>query len=517
MSRTAPFTTRRYFVGSLIAASLGHPFLLSRERDAFCASALRSGVPAAVMKEGAIDFESSDTQLVNGFRWAKAQALAYARNGDPVGPWYEAALPGRDAFCMRDVSHMSTGAQLLGLGTRTQNMLRQFAAHISASKRWCTWWEITKDGKPAPIDYKDDHDFWYDLPANFDVVDACYRQWLWSRNAGYLDDVFLNFYRRTVTDYVRAWDHDGDGLPEHLRGDGHIGIGTYDEDLQDDVLLGADLIAAQYAAYRGYAAFERATKRQKTSEEYADKAAALKSLYNDKWWDSLRNQYFATLGEDGKFHPEMKESTGRSNIALPLYYELTESGLKTQTSLDHLEKRLHQDEAAAHGVVGGVEGNSYLPDIFYKYGRVEAGYSTLVAMMDPHLKRREYPEVSFTIVGNLGAGLMGIRPSADPEAVETHPQLTERTKWAALHHVPVGKNVISVRHEETGKTVLSNEDGPDVAWRASFPGKTSELYIDAARVALETGGRLGGGAEAFCVVRVKAGETRAVSHNPGRS
>lgn len=42
--------------------------------------------------------------------WAKEQALAYAFEDDPVGLWYEAALPGREAFCMRDVSHQSMGA-----------------------------------------------------------------------------------------------------------------------------------------------------------------------------------------------------------------------------------------------------------------------------------------------------------------------------------------------------------------------------------------------------------------------
>jgi hypothetical protein len=120
-------------------------------------------------------------------------------------------------------------------------------------------------------------------------------------------------------------------------------------------------------------------------------------------------------------------------------------------------------------------------------------------------------------VGNLGAGLMGIRPSADSEAVETYPQLTERTKWAALHHVPVGNNVISVRHEQTSKTVLSNESGPDMTWRASFPGKASELYVDGGRVAAETAVRLGGTTETFCVVRVKTGESRVVSRNPGRT
>ena len=92
--------------------------------------------------------QSSSARLDAAARWATGQALAYARNDDPVGPWYEAALPGREAFCMRDVAHMSAGAAVLGLGAYTKNMLLQFAAHISASKDWCTYWEITKDGSP---------------------------------------------------------------------------------------------------------------------------------------------------------------------------------------------------------------------------------------------------------------------------------------------------------------------------------------------------------------------------------
>jgi hypothetical protein len=521
MSKTASVSTRRRFVGSLICAALGLPVVLSDEMAGQGARSTSPTLPSASTargefpREGAIEFESSDSRLVDGFRWAKAQALAYVRNGDSIGPWYEAALPGRDAFCMRDVSHMSTGAQLLGLGARTQNMLRQFAAHISVSKRWCTWWEITKDGKPAPVDYNNDHDFWYDLPANFDVVDACYRQWLWTRDAAYLDEVFRNFYRHTVTDYVREWDHDRNGLLDHLPGDGHMGIGTYDEDLQNEVLVGADLIAAQYAAYRGYSAFERARKQGEIAEQFSGKAATLKSLYNRKWWDASANRYFAAIGEDGKFHTDLKEGTGRSDTELPLYYELTESGPRTQSSLDELQKSLHLDEAAAHGVVGGVEGRSYLPDIFYKYGRSQAGYSVLVAMMDPHLKRRKYPEVSFTVVGNLGAGLMGIRPSSDTEAVETHPQLTDQTRWAAVRHVPVGKNVIGVRHDQACKTTFSNETGPDIVWRASFPGNVDALYIDGKRVSADTTVRLGGSIETYRAVKVGPGETQVVSTSPG--
>src|ERR1700761_9649100 len=69
-----------------------------------------------------LQFESSDRRLTQSFQWAKSQALAYAHDGsDPVGPWYEAALPGRDSFCMRDVSHQTTGAAALGLYPEHRN------------------------------------------------------------------------------------------------------------------------------------------------------------------------------------------------------------------------------------------------------------------------------------------------------------------------------------------------------------------------------------------------------------
>jgi hypothetical protein len=131
--------------------------------------------------------------------------------------------------------------------------------------------------------------------------------------------------------------------------------------------------------------------------------------------------------------------------------------------------------------------------------------------MNPALKRREYPEVSFTVIGNLGAGLMGIQPSSRPGQIETYPQLTAETEWAALHHVPVGHNVISVKHTHAGVTTLSNESGPDIAWRASLPGKFNVLMIDGNKTPSESATRAGGMAESYQVLQVKPGETRVVS------
>jgi hypothetical protein len=154
-----------------------------------------------------VNFISSDPQLNAAWKWAKEKALSYVRTGDPVGPWYEASLPGRDAFCMRDVAHMCTGAAVLGLNEENKNMLYRFAENISEAKDWCSYWEINKHNEPAPVDYLNDKDFWYNLPANFDVLDACFRMYLWTGNSVYVSSpVFTDFYRLTMNDYIDRWE-----------------------------------------------------------------------------------------------------------------------------------------------------------------------------------------------------------------------------------------------------------------------------------------------------------------------
>lgn len=128
-----------------------------------------------------LQLESSDPKLVQAFQWAKSQALAYAHDhSDPVGPWYEAALPGRDSFCMRDVSHQTTGAAALGLYPENRNMLKRFAAAVSPDRDWAGYWEIDKLGQPSAADYRNDKNFWYNLPANFDLLDSIVRMWRWT-------------------------------------------------------------------------------------------------------------------------------------------------------------------------------------------------------------------------------------------------------------------------------------------------------------------------------------------------
>lgn len=428
--------------------------------------------------EGAVDFDSSDQQLVAGFHWAKAEALHYVHNVAPVGPWYEAALPGRHAFCMRDVSHMSNGAHILGLQAQNKNMLHKFAAAIAPSRDWCSYWEINSDNLPAPVDYQNDQHFWFNLPANFDVLNACYRQYLWTGDEDYLSGDFLSFYRHTVTDYVKEWDSGGDGLVGASPQDGTRGIGSYNEGI-DGIRVGADLVAAQYSAYRSFAAIERRLGRISSAVDFDRRAQHLRDLFNRGWWDSSDRRYFFALGDDGHFMHLAPSSAG-TLLSLPLYYCLVDPE-RTHLTLELVARYLPISEADVASLREGLEDRTYLPDIYYRYGWAQAGYQTLIALMDPRLYRREYPEVSYTVVGNVATGLMGIGVEPSSGDLRTFPQLTRETEWAAIRHVPVRANMISVRHDGNGKTSVRNESGPPLRWRAGFPLGTGTLLIDGAK------------------------------------
>ncbi|MCL6457531.1 MAG: glycoside hydrolase family 116 protein, partial [Gorillibacterium sp.] len=284
---------------------------------------------------GMIAFHSDDEALNRGFAWAKGQAQEYVHDGsDAVGLWYEAALPGREAFCMRDVSHQSLGAAILGLHAHTRNMMQRFAENISQTRDYCTYWEITKENVPAPVDYVNDQDFWYNLPANFDVIEACYRQYLWTGDRTYLEDpVMQNFYALSVTEYVKAWDKDGDGIPEYEASYGRRGLASYNE-AGEFPRIGADLIAIMIAGYQAYAEMAKLNGNDKLHQVYSAKSVLLQQQFEEQWWNEADSSFFAAVGHDKAFIPTSAEE----GQFLPLYYEAIHDHAKRNGALSEVLK-----------------------------------------------------------------------------------------------------------------------------------------------------------------------------------
>jgi hypothetical protein len=453
---------------------------------------------SAARFESPLALASSDPQLVEAFSWAARQASAYAFEGDAVGPWFEAALPGREAFCMRDVSHQAMGAHALGLQAHVRNMLGRFAGNVSDARDWCSLWEIDRHNRPARADYRNDRDFWYNLPANFDVLDACYRMFLWSGDPAYVTDpVLLHFYDRTVTDYVERWKLGLDQVMTRPRlmnqspapdPDAKFtrarGIPGYNEET-DDFVAGLDLLAAQYAGLHAYARFQEARGNVAAARTWLAKAADVRALVNNQWWDEKAGGFFDHLTAKGAL---AHRSDNAWNSA-ELYWPVAADGAHLRGSLTRLVDQVGRSRS------GPIEEQSHHPEILYRYGAPDAAYDQIMDLARADRARREYPEVSFSVVGAVVTGLMGV--GVDPvtpgreaalldyfanQFVMTLPQLTSKTAWAELRHLPVRANDLTIRHEGVTATVFTNNRGPAVVWRAAFPGRFDALVVNGVRV-----------------------------------
>jgi hypothetical protein len=422
-----------------------------------------------------LQFDSSNQALVSAFQWAKSQALAYAHEGhDPVGPWYEAALPGRNAFCMRDVAHQANAAAALGLDEANHNMLARFAAAVSPARNWAGYWEIDLTGRPALADYSDDRDFWYNLPANFDLLDAAVRLWRWTGDDRYLaEPAFARFYQATAKEYVSAWALEPDRILERSRmmnrrekpkRDDSRGIPSYTEG-RSDFNVGVDLLAAEYRAYQDLAVLAERDADAPSQAAYLRTAAELSQLIERYAWAPSQRHYFGLLSDRKGFE---------SGDLWILRFGATSDPERIRGALNHLLS----SEFLSHI---GVEEESYLPSIFFRYGETDAAVARLLALSDPGKKRREYPEVSFAVIDAIVSGLMGIEvdTSASTEApIRTRSRLPKDTDDARIDGLPVRVTVIEVRHRGHGQSTMRNDGNNSVRWQPEFPGQFPLLYVD---------------------------------------
>jgi hypothetical protein len=499
----------------LLAVALG-PVLLAQSGRSPGESGYRvvgasiTGASEVKQNEGVrhskLELASSDERLVDGFHRAERQAMAYVFDGDPVGPWYEAAEPGREAFCMRDVAHQSMGAQALGLARYNLNMLKHFAENISESKDWCSYWEIDRFDRPAPVDYRSDARFWFNLPANFDILDACYRMYLWSGDQTYVTDpAFLNFYDRTVSDYVERWALGLDQImnrPRLLNVRGMLdpsqkfqaarGIPGYDEG-NHDYVLGADVLATQYAAYLAYARIQEFRGNADLARTYLKKAADVKTFINSTWWNEKEQYFYSRVGKDHKLE-------GRGGGAL-LYWNAVDDGPKVKSALGDSGRHL---------------------EALYRYGDPDAAYARLLDTMTPGHSRMEYPEVPYSVVGTVVNGTMGINLETASAllstvegfwveaSVKTLSGLGSKIDWAELRNLPVRDNEITVRHEGGRKTVFTNQQGPALIWHAAFPGSHETLLVNGRAMKARTEKGPLGREDSWVRVTVGAGGTVSV-------
>ena len=423
-----------------------------------------------------VSFRSSDNAMQNAFTHAKEMALHYQGNtNDPVGPWYEAALPSREAFCMRDASHQCIAAEVLGMSLENKNMFSLFVKNISKNKDWCSYWEINKYGLPAPADYRNDKEFWYNLNANFDLIYACLRLYSWTSDESYIkNQIFTNFYEKSVNEYIDKWVLHADSLlirPAfpiasvnfNINDNFHRcrGLASYSEDVSD-LKIGVDLIAAIYRGLLSYSYILKLNGDTTKAAYYEKKANSYQEKIDLDWWnntDSLYNTYYTIDGKFGK---------GNGEVFL-LWFDVVKDNERVRKTIDHL---ISEDL--------NVETQSYFPVILYKHGLNKEARDYIIHLASPETKRREYPEVSFGVIEGIVQGLMGIEPDAESNRISTiyrgqNGTLSELDSFPSL-----GTN-ISLKHESQ-KSYFNNNGKTRINWTAQFAGNYKYVFVNNKRI-----------------------------------
>jgi hypothetical protein len=225
-----------------------------------------------------------------------------------------------------------------------------------------------------------------------------------------------------------------------------------------------------------------------------NKADSVHHIFNTLWWDTTANSYFKGQTAEGNY----VQADNELLRIYPLYHDIVDGRDKELIILKSSGKPSNTEEL------------TYLSEIFFRYGKNERAFQYLLEQLSPELERREYPEVSFTAIGAITGGLMGIHPRASQNLIETLPNLPKQVYWAEINNVPVFQNQISVKHKGIKETIFTNISGNEILWIASFPSLTNVLSLNGEKKPCERTYR-NGQTISFLIVKVKPGETFNVS------
>lgn len=418
--------------------------------------------------ESKLIFTSSDSVLQSAFDWAKAMALSYSHGeGDPVGPWCEAALPQREAFCIRDVCHQSIGAHLLGLTAQNKNMMDKFVGNISQSRDLCTFWELDRHDRPAPIDYRSDEEFWYNLNANFDIIHTAWKLYNWTADADYISrNDYTEFYRISLDGYLDRWMLRPDNImdrkrimnrPESVMPDNQFyacrGIPSYVES-EGDICAGLDLIASIYAGHAAAAKIAAANGSHGQAKKLNKTASKYRKLVNDKWWDAEANRFNTSWTENQTF------SYGEG-IPFALWFGITDDTAKVDGCVNSI---LSRD--------WNIENMSYFPAILFDNGYPEQAYDLIGKI--PSMPRSEYPEVSFGMIEALIRCGMGIAPETDGYKITTEHRIPDADCVLSAYNIPLFDGHIDLTHNGKSSSEITNNTSRTILWTPILKGKAHD-------------------------------------------
>lgn len=436
-----------------------------------------------------LSLETSHPKLERAFAWAIGKALSYVQTGKTgvvdgherqragTGqvkyiPSYWAGYTWRTAFYSRDFCHQAAGAHLLGLQEENWSMLRAFAGTATAGRKWYPLWALNFDGSPFRLDYGGDDSFVREVPAVFELVEQCHRQYLWTGNPAYArDPVLWDFCTQAVTEFIRLHDTripngvaEGDGSGDIFRG-----CATYNE-IRSPLIEAGDGIACEYQALLAYARLLAVRGDAAQAATFEKRADELRRLFNTQWGvQPGMPPYVRGYDVEGRAVTDF----GRENSwFMPMKF-ITDPSPKTDAYLDFIARAVDTRE----GRPSNLEAISYLPGVFFPYHRVEEGWKWLEYIIDQ--PDREYPEISYTLISHVVEGLLGFEPNAPEGSFLTASHLPRAVSRAAVRGIPLGSHRVAVGHEGTTRSTATHTSGTGaLKWKACFYGDHRTITVN---------------------------------------
>ncbi|MCX5205145.1 hypothetical protein OG897_27275 [Streptomyces sp. NBC_00237] len=448
---------------------------------------------------------SSDPRVAEMFAWATKKANSWVHlpgtegplNADErqtggtgsalYGPSYWAGYANRSGYYSRDMAHQLAGAGVLGLHAENKAMLRAFAASATPEHRYYPVWALNFDNRtPLSIDYRNPGLFVREVPAVFELVQKAEEAYRWSGDRAYLDDPALwDFYRHATEEFVTLHDGQKDNGPraEVAEGTGKgifQGVASYNEQSDEPLAESGDAIGSQYRAYRAVASLARAKGDKKTAARFDRKARDLKSYFNTAWSgggsgaDMVRG--YTT---DGR----ALTGWGKENSWFMPMKGIVAPGERREAYLDYIDAQSSGPDRPTN-----IEALTYLPDTFFANDRPDTAWKWMqhvYAQKDvQHVNTRQgtngdYPEVSFSLVGQTVEGLMGVAPNAPARTLTTHSGLPSGMQWLAVEDLRVGDSAFTLRHDTARRSTLTHTTGATpYTWEARFRGTHRTLKVD---------------------------------------
>lgn len=504
----------------------------------------------AVHKQKKVKLSSSNKYLQDTFNWAAHKLDQFVMtgksgvvnkdenrpDGDGSGtvdyiPSYWAGYYDRTAFYSRDFVHQAAGAQIAGLSEENYTMFETFAKECTKNRKYYTVWALNFDGTPHTIDYHGDDNFVREVPAQFELVEKAYQQYLWSGDKRYIENEDLfRFYTNVMTKYVDLHDTNKNGIAEGTGGGIFEGTASYNERSSEPLLEAGDAIGSQYQATLAYAGIleakadileeGKATKAKKAkaakyraqSKEWYQKAAELKTYFNQEWSvaDGNKDSYARGLSTDGK---TKYTGFGKENSWFLPMKRITNPGKRNNSYMDMILENLGDGIGTTDTAPSNLEAYTYIPDMLFPYNRSNDAWKWMKYITsvkdEPHERpsqgtNGDYPEISFTFVSHVTEGMMGIEPDAGRSFLATSPRLPDEVSDVTAEYIDIGDYDLELTHNSNLSSKLTNHSKQSITWEARFYGnhkyiKTGNKYVKAKHK------KLNGVTVSYVSVKVKAG------------